>query len=257
MNTSDSANAIRKFCAARPSSRDRPANRRAVARAHVQRIRRLRHRVHRGRLRDARQQAREDRHLPLTVQPVDVARRRARREVRDVLERHAADRRRGHGQLPDGRRRRALLDRARGRALRTARPPSLYVVTWSPPTSSRSASAASAICTPRSAAFSRSSCTESSGLPTFSDVSTSTTPAAPARAAATLSAYCSQPAEIRTVDRELDLGVLVAAAADRRDRPDAGPQVAPPRTAAARRRARRSSPRTGRACALSSGFSRT
>ena len=27
MNTSDSTNAIRKFCAARPSSRERPANR--------------------------------------------------------------------------------------------------------------------------------------------------------------------------------------------------------------------------------------
>jgi hypothetical protein len=80
MNTSDSTNAMRKFCAG-PSELARPSRERgAVARSHVHRFRRLRHRVHRRRLRNPLLEARVNRHLPLPVQPVDVARRRARRE---------------------------------------------------------------------------------------------------------------------------------------------------------------------------------
>ncbi len=47
-------------------------------------------------------------------------------------------------------------------------------------------------------------------------------------------AYFSSSFEVGPVDRELDLRVLVAAAADRRHRPDARAQVRQPRAAAAR-----------------------
>ena len=118
----------------------------------------------------------------------------AGRERRDVVERHAAEPRRRHRQL----RRspacgRAVACAARAGAPRTAR----RLRCRSSPDRRRPAAAAPRphreICTPRSAAFGRSSCTDSSGLPTFSEVSTSTTPgsflAASTTAAANVSSF--------------------------------------------------------------------
>ena len=113
-------------------------------------------------------------------------------------------------------------------------PPSLYVVTWSPPTSKPQRLGRVRDCTPRSAAFRRSRWTDSSGLPTFSDVSTSTTPGCLRASAEHRAGELLELAEIGAVDRELDLGVLVAAAAES-SRPAGRPCAGwPPRTAAAR-----------------------
>ena len=54
-----------------------------------------------GRLRRGRQQIAEHRDLSLPREPADVRRRRRRREVGHVVERHAAEPRRGHRQAPD------------------------------------------------------------------------------------------------------------------------------------------------------------
>ena len=123
MKTSDSTNASRKFCAARASSRDRPANRVAVPGPISSDSAARRHRRHRRRLRDARQQAGKDRDLALAVEAVDFGRRRARREARHVVERHAAERASTAPSAARSPRRvwRSALDGA-GRAPRTARP---------------------------------------------------------------------------------------------------------------------------------------
>ena len=96
---------MRKFCAARPSSRDRPANLGTVPWPHAEPAGDARHRIHRRHLRHALQQAGEHGHLTLTVEPVDLRRRSPARQLGDVVERHAADRARGHRQLTDGLRR--------------------------------------------------------------------------------------------------------------------------------------------------------
>ena len=67
----------------------------------------------------------------------------------------------------------------------------------------------------------RSRWTDSSGLPTFSDVSTSTTPGMLARLVDAAAGEFLQLAEIGPVDSELDVRVLVAAATDGGDRPHA------------------------------------
>ena len=218
---------------------------------------RPRHRVHRRRLRHARQQAGEDVTCRWRFSRLisDGAVPGVRR--RDVLERHAAEPARRHGQLPDRRRRLPVLLPPRGRAPRTAR----RLRCRSSPDRRRPAGAAlrprPTIWTPRSAAFSRSSCTDSSGLPTFSDVSTSTTPGSLSRCVDDRCRVLLELLQVRSVDRELDVGVLVAAAADRRDRPHAGAQVRRRELRQDVRRGRRPSPRTDRASRSSIGFSRT
>ena len=101
MKTSDRPNASMKARPVRASSRERPANLVRYSGPRFSRVRGRLHRVHHGRLPDARQQAGVDRHLPLAVQPLDLRRRRARLEGGDVVERHAAQPRRRHGQAAD------------------------------------------------------------------------------------------------------------------------------------------------------------
>ena len=97
----------------------------AILAAGVEPVELGQHRVLHRRLRRRRQQVAEHRHLPLPRQAVDVGRRRARREVGDVLERDAAQPRRRHRQRRDRRLRSSGSRRCARRCTSYCSPPSL------------------------------------------------------------------------------------------------------------------------------------
>ena len=98
MKTSDSRNAVTKFCAARPSSLDRPTSTPRYSGPAFSFVNSARMVVLNRRLRRGRQEIAEHRDLPLPGLSADVRRRGARLEVGHVLERHAAQTRGRHGQ---------------------------------------------------------------------------------------------------------------------------------------------------------------
>ena len=225
MKTSDSRNARTKFWPARPSSFDRPARAPAVLRPQVHAAELVEHGVLHLGLRRVGQQVGEHRDLALTREPVDVGRRRAGREVGDVVERHRAQPRRRHRQRRNRLRACSGRPAARGGAPRTAR----RLRCTSSPGRRRPAAAGPRprrrSGTPMSAAFGRSSCTDTSGFPPFIDVSTSTTPGNLRTLRDELLAVGVELRQVRAVDDELDVGVLAAAAADVGDRLHGRPQV--------------------------------